>query len=337
MRRTKKLCLLLVVLAIIALSGIVQAADPIVLTDHMGRTVKLDGPAQRVIGTHNPSMNMVVVVDGNGYRIAGFGNKDMAYSLYEMIAPELNRAPQVGMGRNYNMETVFSVNPDLVILPQRMANLIGQFEAADIPVLVLNVEKYDTIMDALMLVGKAVGQEARAQKITAFMKEKISEFSSIASKAKHKPRVLFIGSSSQYNVSVDAMLQNETIKFAGGQSVTAGFPGDFWTEVDIEQIIKWNPEVIYMPRYASYTREDIMNSPVWNNIDAVKNGRVYVFPSQLEPWDYPVAAAILGLIWTCHNLHPDLYTYEQMLADVDEYYDLVYGRKFTAHELGIAE
>src|SRR5690554_3547535 len=133
MRRTKKLCLLLVVLAIIALAGIVQAADPIVLTDHMGRTVKLDSPALRVIGTHNPSMNMVVVLDGNGYRIVGFGAKDKAYGLYEMIAPELNRAPQVGMGRNYNMETVFSVNPDLIILPQRMANLVGQFEAAGLP------------------------------------------------------------------------------------------------------------------------------------------------------------------------------------------------------------
>lgn len=337
MSKTKIYCLLVALLTMIALAGIVQAAGPIVLTDHMGRTVKLDGPAQRVIGTHNPSMNMVVVLDGNGYRIVGFGAKDKAYGLYEMIAPELNRAPQVGMGRNYNMETVFSVNPDLVILPQRMANLIGQFEAAGLPVLVLDVEKYDTIMDALHLVGKAIGQEDRAEKITAFMKDKISRFSSIAAQVKQRPRVLFIGSSSQYNVSVDVMLQNETIKLAGGQSVTEGFPGDFWTEVDIEQILKWNPEVIYMPRYASYTREDIVNNPVWQNIDAVKNGKVYIFPSLLEPWDYPVAAAILGLIWTCHNLHPDLYTYEQMLADVNEYYTLVYGRTFTPQELGIAK
>lgn len=340
MGKIKSFFTMLIFLLVIGLAGFcsnAKASGPIILTDHVGRTVKLDAPAQKVIGTHNPSMNMVVVLDGNGSRIVGFGKKDKAFALYEIVAPEINKATQVGMGKSYNMETVFSVSPDLVILPRRMQSVIGQFEAAGLPVLVLDVEKYDSIIDALTLVGKAIGQEDRAYQITSYLKNKISQVSAVAAKATNKPRVLFIGSSSQYNVSVDAMLQNETIKMAGGQSVTAGFPGDFWTEVDIEQIIKWNPEVIYMPIYSSYTREDITNNPVWANIDAVKNGRIYAFPSTLDPWDYPVATSILGLIWTCHNLHPDLYSYDEMLADIDEFYSLVYGKTFTPQELGIAE
>src|SRR5690554_1207179 len=128
MRKTKSFYLMLTVLMVITLAGIAQAADSIVVTDHIGRTLKLDGPAQRVIGTHNPSMNMVVVIDGDGSRIVGFGKKDKVLGLYDIVAPEIDTVTQVGMGKNYNMETVFSVEPDLVILPKKMQALIGQFE-----------------------------------------------------------------------------------------------------------------------------------------------------------------------------------------------------------------
>ena len=219
-------------------------AAPITLTDHSGRTVTLEKPAQRVIGTHNPSMNMVVAIDGNGSRIAGFGMKDKAYGLYEKVAPEINKATQVGKGKDYNMETVLSVKPDLVILPKKMQALAKQFEEVSLPVLVLDVEKYDSIIDALTLVGQAIGQERKAGQITKYLKDKIAKSSKIAADAKTKPSVLVLGSSSQYNVSVDSMLQNLMIETAGGKNVTAGLKGDFWTEVDIEQIVKWNPEII---------------------------------------------------------------------------------------------
>ena len=64
------------------------------------------------------------------------------------------------------------------------------------------------------------------------------------------------------------------IETAGGVNVTAGFQSDeLWTDVNIEQIIAWNPEVIYIPAYADYTVEDILNDPQWAKISAVKNKR----------------------------------------------------------------
>jgi iron complex transport system substrate-binding protein len=98
-----------------------------------------------------------------------------------------------------------------------------------------------------------------------------------------------------------------------------------------------NPEVIYIPTFASYTVEDILKNPAWGSIKAVKDRKVYRYPSILEPWDYPTPSCAAGLSWLIHNLNPGLYSLDQVLADANEYYSLVYGRTFTAEQLGIAE
>jgi iron complex transport system substrate-binding protein len=310
----------------------------ITVTDHLGRTVELPGPAQRVIGTHNPSMNMVVVLDGNGSRIAGFGSKDMSYGIYDVIAPEIETVTQIGKGKELNIETVISVEPDLLIIPARFQSSIEQMDELNIPCIALDVEKFDSIKSALLLVGKAIGQEERAQTIVQFYDEMISKMDGIAKAAEEKPRVLMLSKSSPTAVSTDAMLQNLMIETAGGTNVTAGFqPDELWTEVDIEQIIAWNPDVIYVPVYATYTVEDILNDPQWASISAVKNKKVYRFPSTLEPWDYPVAASCLGLCWVTYNLHPEIYSFEDLMEDVDRYYQFVYGRTFDVEEFGFTD
>jgi iron complex transport system substrate-binding protein len=314
------------------------AEEMILLTDHLGRTIELSTPAQRVIGTHNPSMNMVVVLDGNGSRIVGFGNKDMAFGLYDLVAPEINRVTQIGKGKNINMETVMTVKPDIMVMPARFKAQISQFDEIGVPCIVLDVEKFDSIKDALTLVGKAIGQNERARRLNAFFDEKIEKIGKIAEEAIEKPTVLMLSGSSKTAVSTDAMLQNLIIETAGGVNVTAGFQCDeLWTDVNIEQIIAWNPEVIYIPVYASYTVDDILNDPKWASISAVQNRKVFQFPSKLEPWDYPVAASALGLCWTCHNLHPDLYSFDELVRDVDEFYQFVYGQTFSAERLGILD
>lgn len=329
-------CLLLCLGAFLSVYG---DSQPIILVDHLGRTIELPGPAQRVIGTHNPSNNMTIVLDGNASRFVGFGNKDMAFGLYEIVAPTIEEMVQIGRGQSLNLETIVAVNPDLMILPVRFSGLINQIEELGIPTLALHVEKFESISAALLLVGKAIGQDERAEEIVAFIEEKMDKFSGLADTIDNKPRVMMTSKSSETRVSTDEMLQNQMIELAGGISVTAGFqPADFWAEVDMEQIIEWNPEVIFVPTYADYSiEEDLYNNPRWANISAVQNRRIFNFPSIMDPWDYPTAASVLGLCWAFNNLYPELYSFEELMQDVDDFYQFVYGISFTAEELGIAQ
>ena len=145
MKIQRKLMGFVVLCAMLAvfLAGCAETPEPppeeistITVVDHLGRTVELQKPAERVIGTHNPSMNMVVVLDGGGSRIAGFGNKDMAYGLYDLVAPEINEVSEIVLGKNINMETLMTV-ADLVVMPVRFKDQIGNFTEIAYPVLPL--------------------------------------------------------------------------------------------------------------------------------------------------------------------------------------------------------
>ena len=328
---------LLFLLPLIANCGI-ALSEPIEITDVLGRIVSLSSPAASVVGTHNPTMNIAVILGGGGQYIAGFGNKNMAGRLYSYVYPELEELVQIGKGRDINYESCLAVNADLAILPERFADLVEQFEEIGIPAAVIlpNAESFETIQNSIQLLGTLLGEDERAAQIVDFFNHKIAITQDIAQSASYHPRVICLGASSQLTVANGLMLQSTLVETAGAVNIAKDAPGkgDF-VEVTLEEIIAWDPEIVLIPVYAQYSAEDLLSDPTWSSIQAIKAGKVLVFPSALEPWDYPTPSASLALVWLVSNLHPDLYSAEQVLADAQEYYELVYGQSFDADQLGL--
>ena len=315
-----------------------EESTKVVLTDLVGNEITLDKPATKLVGTHNPTMNTAVILGGGGKYIAGFGNKKMASGLYAYVFPELAEVTQIGKGKDINFEECIAQGAELAILPERFAGQAEQFKEVGIPAAVVlpNTESYETISTSLKMVGTLVGEEERAAEIITFFESKIEEAKTITASIKESPRALYLGGSSALSVANGVMLQSVMLETVGAENVAKDVQGEGdFVEVSVEEIIGWNPEVIYVPVFAQYTVEDILNDPAWSEIDAVKEGRVYQFPSALEPWDYPTPSAAMGLTWLIQNLYPDLYTLEEVVEDANEYYELVYGQTFTAEELGL--
>jgi len=313
-------------------------AEPIVIVDVIGREVTLEKPATKLTGTHNPTLNAAVVLGGGGKYLVGFGSKSMGRGLYEQVIEGFEALPEVGKGSNINLESVIASGADLVILPKRHQDLVPQFEAANIPVLVIldSVESVDTVKQTLKILGMALGESEKAEKVNSFLDIQLENAETLLKDTTEKPSVLFLGSSSALSVAPGSMIQTSLIDLGGGVNAVTGVEGvGGFVDVSIEQIIAWNPEVIWYPTYADYTAEDLLNDPAWSSISAVQNKRVYAFPSKLEPWDQPTAALALGIDWALYNLHPDLYRFEDLVKNVDEFYTMVYDKTFTAEQLGI--
>ncbi|MDL2217599.1 ABC transporter substrate-binding protein, partial [Christensenellaceae bacterium OttesenSCG-928-M15] len=313
-------------------------AGEIALTDVVGRAVTLPGPATKVVGTHNPSMNTAIVLGGGGKYLAGFGNKEMADGLYQYVIDGFDGLASIGKGKNINFETVAAVGAELAILPERFTDQAEQYEAVGVPAIVAlpNEESFDTIKNSLTLVAKALGEEVRAAEICTFFDAQVTKAQTVSAQAASQQSVMFLGGSSMLTVAPEAMIQHYIIEAAGGTNAVTDVDvkGEF-ADVNLEQIIVWNPEVIFIPAYADYTVEDILSDAGWAPVTAVKNKAVYQFPSALEPWDYPTASCCLGVAWATYTLHPELYTLDQLIEDVNAYYTLVYGRTFTVEELGL--
>lgn len=214
--KKKLLCMILALTLILSVTACSPKQDAssdktsgeIKVTDAIGREVTLTAPATKVVGTHNPSLNTAVVIGGGGKYIAGFGNKDMARGLYEEVIDGYNDLPQIGKGKDINMETVMELGADLAILPERFASQADQFAEVNVPAVVAlpNDESFDTVTNSLKIVGKALGEDKRAEEITSFIDDKINNVSKKVGAASEKPSILFLGGTSSLTVAPDAMI-----------------------------------------------------------------------------------------------------------------------------------
>ena len=315
-----------------------ESESPIIITDVIGREVTLEKPAEKLVGTHNPTMNAAVVLGGGGKYLVGFGNKEMSRGLYEQVIDSYDDLAQIGKGSNINFESVIAAGADLAILPERFQDLVPQFEEVNIPAVVIldSTESFETVKETLTLLGQALGEAERAEKITAFLDAQLENAQTLLKDTAERPSVLFLGGSSPLSVAPAAMIQTSLIEAGGGINAVSGVEGTgSFIEVNIEQIVAWNPDVIWFPAYSDYTAEDLINDPAWSSINAIKNQKVFEFPSLLEPWDQPTAAVALGVDYALYSLHPDLYDMDSLMQDVNEFYALVYGKTFTKEQMGI--
>lgn len=346
-KRTKQIVFPLVLVVMLLLSScltpvapevVTETESPIVITDVVGRVVTLEKPATKLVGTHNPTLNAAVVLGGGGKYLVGFGNKEMSRGLYEQVIDSYDALVQIGKGSNINFESVIAEGADLAILPERFQDLVAQFDEVKIPSIVIldSTESFDTVKRTLTLLGQAVGESERAEKISAFLDTQIENAQTLLKDTTERPSVLFLGASSPLSVAPAAMIQTSLIEAGGGTNAVSGVEGTGnFIDVNIEQIVAWNPDVIWFPAYSDYTAEDLLNDPAWSGINAIKNNQIFEFPSLLEPWDQPTAAVALGVDYALYRLHPDLYSVDSLMKAVDEFYTLVYGKTFTKEQLGI--
>ncbi len=316
-----------------------EKASEIKVVDMLGREVILDRPATKVVGIHNPTLNAAVVLGGGQKYLAGFGPKGMGRGLYTAVMDDFEGLPQIGAAGKINLEAATAAGAELAIVPERLKEQIEEFESIGLPSIVIipGRESIVAVKDTLTMLGKAIGEDNRANEINKFFDKKIADAKTISSaEAKPKQKVLFLGGDSPLSVAPSAMIQTELIEAAGGENAVSGIDseGDF-ADVSIEQIITWNPDVIWFPAYANYTVKNLINDPAWGSINAVKNKKVYRFPSALEPWDQPTAAVALGVSWATHNLYPDSYSLDELKKDTDEFYNLIYGKTFTLEQMGL--
>lgn len=322
-----------------------QVAEPqkdegaVSITDATGAEFNLDQPVQKVIGTHNPTLNAVVVVGGGGQYLAGFGNKEKADGLYQNVIEGWDDVVSIGKGKDINLEVVASLDADLAVLPERQAAMAEEYAKVDLNSFIAlpNKESFDTVKESLARVGALFGENERVALINAEFDSVVSKASDACAQATDKPSVVFMGDD-LYEVAFDSMIQTEIINAVGATNAVTGSykEGEFAT-VDAETIVKFNPDVIWIPNYATYSVDDVLNDSKLSEVQAVKDGKVYVFPCSLEPWDYPTASTCLGVCWAANNLHPDLFSEDDLMASCDEFYTLVYGKTFTAEELGLAK
>ncbi len=74
--------------------------------------------------------------------------------------------------------------------------------------------------------------------------------------------------------------------------------------MSLEQVLEWNPQVIFVQdRYPQVVKQ-IENDPQWQAIDAVKHHRVWLMPGMPKPGVTRCRRPALGELWMAKNSIP---------------------------------
>ena len=183
--------------------------------------------------------------------------------------------------------------------------------------------------------GDLLGSEAkiRAEKYCAYFDTKLDKIYSITSKIKNKPTVYYGGMGMQSTPlnstqGKDTVL-NWFVKIAGGNYLPAEFD-TYFTNVNSEQILGWNPNVILLG--GSLNNVDLKKDQVFGNLGAVKNNKVHLIPKGFSMWEHGGGEGVLLAIYLAKVFHPEEFKNWNMINEMTTFYSEIYGKKVTAQD-----
>lgn len=283
------------------------ASGQVVLVDQAGRQETVPTEVERVVSLYGVATLYLYALGQQGKlslgTYVGLKPGSPAWEALLAVDPELE-AKYTRL--KPSLEEVLAQAPDLVLASGAQEQEIAdQFTTFDIPVLLFNFETLAGIHQGVELLGAALGVQERAAALIGYYQARLQGVAARVSQAGgSRPRVLFVGTQ-PFRVASGDMFQSEMIALAGGISLTAGLSG-YWQDVSAEQVLLWDPEVVFIAPYGRVCPEDLLADPVWRGVAAAESGRIHKMPRIISPWDVPTPESILGILWMAAKLHPAL-------------------------------
>ena len=300
---------------------------PITVTDQAGREVIIEKEPERLVSCYYITSSLLIALDLDD-KIVGIEDNPDYRPIYGLSAPDLLKLPWVGTAKPLNIEACASVEPDLIILPLRLIDSAETLESLGMNVLFVNPESQDLLNEMIRLIGAATNTQELAEELLSFIS---AQETFLAEKLKDtpSPTIYLSGNSNFLSTAGNSMYQSDMIRLAGGTNVAAGIEDTYWTVIDYEQLLTWDPEYIIMASSAKYTVDDVLNDPNLASCQAVINKNVYQIPDYAESWDSPVPGSILGALWLANLLHPAQLSDADCISIMDTYYETFYNFTYS--------
>ena len=320
------------------------ASNTTQITDMLGRELTVPAEISSVIATSPPSTILIYMLAPDkltGWNFVNSFNHTLMDDKYHNL-PEIGGWYGTKTG---NYETMIEMNPDIIIegyttdgeiheAIERRQEMFGNIPVVAINGSIIFVNQSDPTIE---YVGELLGCEAQAQKLIDFRSSILTEINDTVSTIPkdEKVRVYYAEGAKGLMTDPSGSQHSQVIDICGGVNVADCqlTPGSGMTQVSIEQVMGWNPEVILTSNSQFYST--VSSDPLWASIDAVKNGRVYLSPQNPLCWiDRPQGPhLIIGTAWTAKMLYPDLFEDMDLPQLTSEFYSDFFHYDLTDEEL----
>lgn len=346
--------LLTLLLLLTALCGASAETDTHAVVDVLDREVTITTDVQRVVITFNIEEYLAVTGEEGIDKIVGYshayweGRREDAWTTYTTAFPQLLEAADVGYNDNINVEAILALNPDVVLMSAPvnytlMETQLEKFDAAGVPVVFFNFHAQTLEMHraSMQLLGKVMGNEARAEEIANFYEEQMNlVYDRIATMNEDADRpsvyMEFSMGPETFGNTWSTRMWGALIGQCGGINIAAELGDANSVEIAPEQIIAANPDLII---FTGSPRTDVSDNVVlgygadadaakaalesyaertgWSSLSAIQNGKLSAVYHDLSRHIFDFA----GTQFIAKQIHPELFSDVDPVANLQVFFD----------------
>ncbi|MEY3553540.1 MAG: hypothetical protein RL735_1888 [Pseudomonadota bacterium] len=281
--------------------------------DSAGRRIQIPDRIQKVFGAGGPAA--IAIYSLRPDVLAGWPRPPYPEER-PYIAPVARDLPEVGLitgrGDTLNLENLLRAAPDLIIdfgsVRDTYVSLAERVqERSRIPYALID-GRFESTPKALRMLGDLLDARARAEELAAYAENLFTRVDKLlATKPEsQRPRVYLARGPNGLETGLKGSINTEIIERAGGQNVAVSNDGRRGiANISPEQLLLWDPNIVITWDRIFFANLAQKKDPLWQNIRAVREGRVYLAPTAPFGWiDRPPSLnRLIGLAWLAHVLH----------------------------------
>lgn len=253
--------LLLVIGSLLACQTREHLAGPLIAVDDAGDTVRLAGPAHRVVSLV-PATTEILFAIGAGPSMVG----RTKWCDYPAAAAAV---ADVGDGINPNLEAILARKPDLVVMYRSGSNAgsAERLRQLGVPTLQLTVDRLADVARMATLLGHLTGHEREADSVGRGLEAGLAAATVPADSL--APRILIVAWDQPPMVIGAGSFLSELVERAGAVNVFHDLPEPS-AQVSLEAVVERNPDALLV---SSDGPPALASRPEWQVVPAVRRQR----------------------------------------------------------------
>ncbi|MHB1378164.1 MAG: iron ABC transporter substrate-binding protein [Desulfurivibrionaceae bacterium] len=287
--------LILAILGAAIVPATAAGARMIQITDMAGRKVSIPARVKRIVPLGG-AMRFVVYMQGldavvGVEAIEQKKSPDSAGRPYSLaVADRAARLPAIGEGgpgRLPDFERIMAVAPEVILAVGVDTSQVATIQQkTGIPVVVLHpgattALDLNQISDSFRLLGRVIQREERAAELIAYLDGCESDLRTRVEKVRERPPVYLgaIGYKGRHGITSTESAY-APLAWLNGRNVADALPRPGHAFIDLEQLLRWDPEVIFLDAGGlSLVADEYRRNPgLYRGLKALRSGRVFVVP-----------------------------------------------------------
>ncbi|MDR1530139.1 MAG: ABC transporter substrate-binding protein [Burkholderiales bacterium] len=299
------------------------------IVDMAGRTVRLRQEINR-IGTLGsvPMMNTFVESLGAGKKI--YNQPSKFHDIHGRWKMHLEFAPQLVNGPHFQssshellIENILAADPDVCITNSK--SILDVLDKVGVPTVFVDWSTVDRMMDSVTMLGEVLREQERAAAYIRYFQDTKDRLKALSESIPIlERRTVLYSNPTQFRCP--GSLTEEWLVIVGALSVTREAYLAGRREYDLEELLKWDPEIIFLTYHK--TVEELKINPAYKDISAVKNNSIILAPTVGHMWGGHTVEAPIAAYWMMYKLYPKLMTKEQLVKEIKYFY-----KTFFAYEM----